>query len=866
MKDPTLLARAHALFDRVLDLEPADRAEILDRECADEPELRSVVEALIDADRTDHPLLDSGTAAIDMVVDASSPKTTPGADDRIGPYRIIREAGRGGMATVYLAERQAGGARQRVALKLVRRGVDTDEVIRRFAQETRVLASLEHPNIARFFDAGASDDGRPYLAMEFIEGEPVTAYADRRKLGIADRLALFRTVCGAVQFAHQRLVVHRDIKPSNVLVTARGTVKLLDFGIAKLVSDEPDDSAPLTRTGIRVLTPEYAAPEQIRGEPISTATDVYALGVVLYELLTGGRPKREPRTATTSRSGPHDTGEVRDAASPSTAVRDATREGGAASIADARGTTPDRLRRRLQGDLDRIALKALEADPTMRYQSALELRDDLQRHADGLPLLARPGTVGYRLRKFARRHRAGLTAAVVAVVSLAGFSAFHTVRITRERDVAKAETARAQATTQFMQRLLGDAYPSVALGDTFSMGDLLRRAVARVDSLDAQPELQAELLRTLGDVYREQGRFDDALPLLERAVAIHRATDGMHDRTAGLALDALGHLQYERRDYTAALAAHQESLDVYEPLFAPDDSLVLFALNNIATAASALGDYDEAMRLHQAVLSRHGRLFADTSQLVHVTRNNLGQLYHERGEYENAERELREAIRLRRIALPPDHPSLALTINNLGTTLERLGRLDEAEAMHREALEMFRQVYGPDHHRVGLSAYNLARVLRLKGHYDEAETLNRLTLSIDRSTYGERHMEVGVDLRGLGFLLREKGDCEGAVTVLGEADEIFAENGLPVVHRRRLTARSQLGACLADLHRYTEAEQWLTGNLDAARAAPEDADSAAVRETVDFLAALYESSGRPSAADSVRESLGGLVAGSTFPG
>jgi serine/threonine protein kinase/Flp pilus assembly protein TadD len=850
MTDRDLLNRALVLLGRVFDLDDTEREVLLDRECGGDADLRALVDELLEADETpDHDVLDADRLPWHHLLETGVGNgEEPG--EWVGPYRLLKEAGRGGMATVYLAEREVGSARQRVALKLVRRGIDTDEALGRFAHETRVLASLEHPNIARFHDAGVSDDGRPFLVMEFIEGRPITRHCDEERLSIADRLELFRTVCEAVQFAHQRLVVHRDIKPSNVLVTGGGEVRLVDFGIAKLLVDEPDVAAPRTRTGLRVLTPEYAAPEQLRGQSISTATDVYALGLVLYEVLTGYRARVAAGEAPATRP---PTSEFEPVA-PSTAVRRGEAKAGTTLTAGARRTTADRLVRRLRGDLDRITLKALETDPARRYSSAREFGEDIERHLKGLPIRARPDTLTYRVRTYSRRHRVGVAVAVTAVVSLISFGAFHATRITRERDVAQFEAEKARTTTQFLQRLLGDAYPSVALGDTFSMGDLLARAVARVDSLSGEVEVQAELLRTLGDVYREQGRFDEALPLLERAVAIHQETGTPTSRAAGQALDALGHLYYERGEYEAALRTHRRSLETFRELYAPDDSLVLFALNNVATAASALENYDEALEQYRTILALHARLFSDTSQLVHVTRNNVAQLYHSRGDFEAAVREFQEALRLRRIALPPDHPSLALTMNNLGTSLERLGRLEEAEAIHRETLDMFRRVYGPDHHRVGLSAYNLARVLREMGRYDEAESLFRLTLSIDRTTYGDDHLEIAIDLRGLGLLLVEAGDCDGAIGVLRESDAVFARNDVPLTQRHRMTARANLASCLSGSDRHAEAEELLRAGLAAAASNPAETDSAAVRESIDGLVELYIAWGRLGAADSVRSS------------
>ena len=778
--------RVDDLFAQVLELPAGERYGFLRAATADDPSLHDEVAALLQSDEAAavslgddaSSLLQPILAEVSRMLQADQPPLPGGG--RIGAYSLIAEAGRGGMATVYSAERTAGGVQQRVALKLVNRGTDTDEVLRRFAHETRVLASLEHPNIARFYDAGASTDGRPYLVMEYIEGRPLTEYCDAARLNIEARLLLFRVVCEAVQYAHQNLVVHRDIKPSNILVTDHGVVKLLDFGIAKLLADEPDAVSPRTRTGIRILTPEYAAPEQIRGESISTATDVYALGVVLYELLAGARPHGQ-------------TAGVLDA--PSAAVKHTTRTGGATDIALARATTAERLRRRLTGDLDRIVLKALESEPAQRYQSPQQLNDDLDRHARGMPVQARPATISYRLRKYARRHRAGLALAVAAVLVLTAFTSFHTLRITGERDRVRVEAAKARATTAFLQQLLGEAYPSIARGDNFSMSQLLARAVTRIDSLTAQPAIQAELLRTIGDVYREQGRFAEARPLLERAIALHRSTGESNSREAGHALSALGHMLYEWKDFDGALKAHRESLDVFEQILARDDTLVLFALNNIATAATALEQFDEALRLHEEVIARSRRLFADTSQLVHVTYNNLGDLHSNMGHYAEAEREFRKALRLRRAALPADHPALALSMNNLGSTLGRLERLEEAESLHREALATWRRVYGPDHHRVALSAYNLARVLEKTGQLEEADTLFRITIEIDRKTYGEDHLEVGIDLQRLGMLLRRKGDCAAAVVELRQAEAIFVKNALPLEHERRVATRGDLEAC-----------------------------------------------------------------------
>jgi eukaryotic-like serine/threonine-protein kinase len=778
--------RALAILDRILDLEESERAALLLAEADGDEALIDLVRALLRADAEPSAVLDRNAAELLGLEDAPDELPYGG---QIGDYRLLRVAGLGGMAAVYVAERTAGDVRQIVALKILKRGLDTDELLRRFARETRVLASLQHPNIARFLDAGSTVDGRPYLAMEYIDGRPLTAFCDERQLTVRGRLDLFSTVCETVQFAHQRLIVHRDLKPSNILVTGGGEVRLLDFGIAKLLTDEHHPDDPLTRAGLRVLTPEYAAPEQLRGEPASTTADVYALGLLLYELLAGMHPRA---AADESERSPAVT-------LPSTAVQRVARSQRGITLAQARATTPERLRRAIAGDLDRIVLKALEPDAGQRYGSAEQLLDDLDRFRAGRPVRARPNTVAYRLLKYTRRHRAGITATGAALALLFALSGFHAVRITMERDRARAEAGKAQATTQFLQRLLGDAYPSSALGDSFSMTELLARATARVDSLGAEPAVQAELLRTLGDIYREQGRFAEAQPLLERAVETHRHSGRPHDRAAGQALSALGHLQNDTHDFAAALETHRASLRIFRRVMAADDSLVLFALNNIATAASRQLQFDEARAAHEEVLARRGRLFTDTSQLVHVTHHNLGELYKEMGQDSAAERALRTALRIRRSSLPPGHPATALTMTNLAALLARTDRLDEAEGLYRQALDTFRRVFGPDHHRVGLAAYSYGGLLQRMGRLEEAEAMLRTTVNIDRRTYGDRHMEVGLDLRRLGGILADRLDWTGAVAALREADDIFGEHDVPLTDARRADVRARLEEALARL-------------------------------------------------------------------
>ena len=540
---PDRWARVADLFDRAADLGPSARAPFLDAHAvgadgAPDGALREEVERLLAADPP-RAFLGGRLAA------PPSERPPPTA----GPWRLTARIGRGGMGEVWCAERATGGFEQSAAVKLVRPGVG-DAMVGRFCAERRILAGLDHPAIARLLGGGTASDGRPYLAAELVDGQPVTAYADACRLGVNARLALFAEVCEAVAYAHARLVVHRDLKPSNVMVTTgddAGRVKLLDFGIAKLLDD---DGGPRTQTGRPLLTPAYAAPEQVEGGAVTTATDVYSLGVLLYELLTGARPASNG-----------------DVTRPSDAVATADRTAGRlppSPAAGAPGTgalrpaTADRLRRRLRGDLDRIVLKALRADPERRYRGAAELGADVQRHLDGMPVEARPESVTYRVGKFVRRHRALVAAASLALVSVVGGAA---VSVVQSQRVLHEQRVNAAVSDYMLGLFRSTANPSAA-DSALTVAEVTARGARRARTeLADQPEAQAEVYRLIGEVYLSVGRLDAADEITGRSVALWesvgagRSSAAARSRTVrGLALSQLGR-------YTEAEAAIQRALD-----------------------------------------------------------------------------------------------------------------------------------------------------------------------------------------------------------------------------------------------------------------------------------------------------------------
>jgi eukaryotic-like serine/threonine-protein kinase len=757
-------ARAHAIFSTVLD-EPADRrGPLLDRLCAGDPALRDWVDGLLRAEATADSILDAGLADLSAVLlDDADP-----AGRRVGPYRVVRELGQGGMGRVFLAERDDGEFHHRVALKVIREGPDADALADRFRRERQILASLQHPNIAQLHDGGRSPEGYPFLAMEYVEGERIDRHADHHRLGIEDRLRLFLTACAAVDHAHRNLVVHRDLKPAHILVNADGVVKLLDFGIAKLLT--PGEQAEdRTRTALHAFTPRYSSPEQIRRGTVTTASDVYALGVILYELIAGRTPfpdTDDPFEATRAR--------LEDDPPPPSAV------------------APPGLRRRLQGDLDAIVLRAMKKDPGERYPNAALLAQDLTRWLRHEPVTARPDGPLYRAPKFARRHRTGVAVAAVLLALPPVFAAFHVARVTGERDRAGLEARKAAEVRDFLLGLFTSGYPHRALGDTLRVADLLERGVARADSLDGQPELRALLLVTLGDVYRELARYDRADSLLASALAIYRALPRAQPLDLAGALWSSALLQFDLQRYDDAIRLTREALAIQRRELGEEHPDVITALNNLASGLANSGQVEEALELHAQVLRLRRRVLGPDHPAAAVTLNNIGTLLYRQARYAEAEPYLVEALELRRRALEPSHPDVALSLNNLAGLYRQQGRLDEAEPLLREALATRRQVLGEDHPRVAVSSFSLGRLLQMRGELYEAEPYLLAALEIDRRAYGPDHPEVGVDAYQLGTLLAQRGDCQAAAPVLAEAVAIFERHAR---HEQLASARAALEAC-----------------------------------------------------------------------
>ena len=731
--------RAEELFEQALTRPPDERSVWLAAACAGNEALRAEVEELLAAHALDSGILDRSPVR----------PPPPPPQRRIGAYRIVRELGRGGMGVVYMAERDDGHFTRRVALKVLRASPDAEELHRRFIAERQILASLVHPNIAQLLDGGVTDGRLPFLVMEYVDGLPITTYCDRQRLSINDRLRLFQDVCKAVHHAHQNLVIHRDLKPGNIMVTAGGAVKLLDFGIAKLLNTELSAvEVPVTRTELRIMTPEYASPEQVRGDPLSTASDGYALGVVLYELLAGRRPYRLTSTA------PAEIARVvceQDPEPPSAAVARAS--DGAPTLAEvsaARHTTPDRLRAELRGDLDAIVLLAMRKEPGRRYGSAALLAQDIDRALTGMPVLAHRDTRTYRTRKFLRRHRVVVAASVLVALSLiggAGAALWQANVAAEQRDLARdaaeqadGERRQSQEVASFLFGLFEASEPDQARGASLSARELLDRGRARVARLRGQPVVQARMMDVMARVYTGLGDYERSRQLLEEALGLRREEFGDRHLEVAETRAALGEV-YRRlgryadasREVTMALAVQQAVLGDQHPDLAP-------TLMQLAGMRVYSADLDSSARLAAAAVAIRERAFGPTDTLVAQSLIAHAASVRRLAEYEEAERLVRRAMQIFEQTVGTQHPLYADALMNLGYLLEGdPPRLPEVESAYRRALEIRRAHFGPGHRFVALSVGSLAYVVSVQGRGREADSLYSEHLELMRAVLGEGH-------------------------------------------------------------------------------------------------------------------------------
>jgi serine/threonine protein kinase/tetratricopeptide (TPR) repeat protein len=817
--------KVEELLNTALELEPAARRQFLDG--VSEPLLRREVESLLAYDEKTDSFLAAPALAFsaDFFDDSDGPEERAG--QTVGRHRIIREIGRGGMGAVFLAERSDGEFQQQLALKIVRRSFADSDLARRFRQERQILASLNHPNIARLLDGGVSNDGEPFLAMEYVEGVRIDDYCDARTLSTEERLSIFLAVCQGVSYAHQNLIVHRDIKPSNILVTDEGVPKLLDFGIAKLINPAAEVGAAETVTGLRAMTPDYASPEQVRGLSVTTATDVYSLGVLLYELLTGHRPHRlkSRRTDEIVRVICEEEPER-----PSTAVsrvEEVTGADGATlatlspeAISERRRRTPEQLRRTLRGDLDNIVLMAMRKEPQRRYASVAQFADDVHRYLEGRPVLAHKDTSSYRAAKFIRRHKAGAAAAMlVALALVAGIvgTAWQARRATaqariaaEQRDRARIEAAKAERINAFLQSIFASADPSWYSSGFGQRGevkvvDVLEQAGRRIDTeLKDEPEIRAELHHTIGTTFQSLGQFEQANTHFREALDTYRALFGERHPKVAEALYYLAASTVGSGDVAGSLAFFRQSLEMFRAVD-PNNANVPYLLADFAYVLNAAGETVAAEQAAREGLELARQKYGDehmgTASLLIV----LGTIYETRGDLSQAETFYQTVIAtLNR--MPNGKIFSAGMREHLGRIFLYKGEFEQAETQFREALDNSRQTRNENHPEHSRLLLMLAEIHYRQNAYADAE--NEATSALDLLGRNTSSNPV-YRLRGLSLLSLTHAKTNRrarAAIFLREALTLFTSN---ISDAGRYDDDGLLGEALVAMKREAEARALL---------------------------------------------------------
>jgi serine/threonine protein kinase/tetratricopeptide (TPR) repeat protein len=825
--DSAYWERIQALFHEAADRPASQREAFLKSACGEDPALIADVLAMLEEDLRGQSVLDRSIAQVASHVLGEADSSS--APREFGPYRVSRLLGEGGMGIVYLAERKDLGSL--VAIKVLRDSWLSPARRERFASEQRTLAQLNHPSIARLYDADALPDGTPWFVMEYVEGVPLTDYCNDQHSSIKERLQLFRAVCEAVQYAHGHALVHRDLKPSNILVKSDGTIRLLDFGIAKQL-ESLDTPINQTMTGLRLMTPAYAAPEQIRGDRVGVHTDVYSLGVILFELLAGQLPfdltNLTPAEAAT--------------------IITEHEPGRPSSIFKIKNAVPriSSVGKIAWSDLDVLCLTAMHKDHERRYRSVEALIRDVDHYLAGEPLEARPDSLRYRLGKFVRRNDRAVALSAAVLLVVIGMLVFFTIRLTRARNAALAEAARTHRIQNFMMNLFEGGDQAAGPSDSMRVVTLVDRGVQEAQTLNTDPRIQSELYQNLGSIYQKLGKLDQADSLLRSALAERNAVFGSDSPEAAETLVELGLLRDSQGKFDEAERLARQGLEIERSKLSPNHPSVARATSALGKVLEDRGSYEQAIQvledaarlqsapggpttdlaetltelansqfysghyaaseaLNQRVLGMDKQLYGERHPHVADDLINLGAIQYDLGHYPEAERFDRQALDITQSFYGKNHPATASALTILGRTLVTEKKNDEAVGMLREALTIEEQVYGKVHPRVAGTLNELGKIAEQEGKLDEAEADFTRMADIYKSVYAGKHYYIGIALSNLGGVYVDRKNYVGAEQLYREALKVYAVT-LPPDHLNVGIARVRLGHALVLERRFLDAE------------------------------------------------------------
>lgn len=873
--DSSRWERIQELFHAAADLPQPEQPAFLKTACKGDNDLFSEISAMLAQDAGGDSLLDRNLADVAEKTLAAPACLT---SKEFGPYRISQLLGEGGMGVVYLADRKDLGTQ--VAIKILRDAWISPSRRERFASEQRTLAQLNHPSIARLYDAATMDDGTPYFVMEYVEGIPLTRYCREHGCSIEERLRLFRSVCEAVQHAHANAVIHRDLKPSNMLVKSDGAIRLLDFGIAKQL-ESLDLQVDQTMTGLRLMTPAYASPEQVRGDRVGISTDVYSLGVILYELLAGELP------LDLSNLTPAEAASI-------IADHEPARPSVAAKRSKARESGPAALNQQAWADLDVLCLTAMHKDPPRRYRSVEALIRDVDHYLKGEPLEARTDTLRYRTTKFVRRNRRAVATAAMLLALIVGLIAFFTIRLARARDAARAEAERTQRIQQFMTSLFQGGDEAAGPSDSLRVVTIVDRGVQQAKSLNSDPKVQADLYANLGAIYQKLGKLDQADSLLQSALNERKSIFGPDSPEVAESLIALGLLRSDQARLEQAEQFVRQGLDIDKRRVPPDSPAMAKALVAFGRVLAQRGSYEPALQslneavrieskpgaapadlaasltelasaqylaghdqvsdsLYRRVLDMHRKLYGDRHPSVAEDLSNLGAIQLDLGYYAESERFDRQALDITQSYYGKDHPKTAANLMTLGRALEYQNKYDDAEVVLAQALAILEHVYGPVHPLVAEAINEQGNVADMREHLDEAEAKFQRVLEIYRAVYGDHHYVVGIASSNLATVYMDKKEYPRAEQLYRDAVRLLTET-LGGDNVNTGIAHIKLGRTLLREKRYKEAEaETLAGYENQVKQT--SPNTSFVRAARKDLIADYESMGEPEKAAKYRAEL-----------